>query len=878
MDPTRGIHWKQENSTNQAPTNQALTQTPNNSKGKGKPPKHQLFSLVTDDTDDLEGVVTFPSPKADILIYLCESEADTDTDTLRHVIGQHTEKRPIQLVGEILKTLEKMKGCQYPPYPKVKKIRADGKEYVPPRYGTWRVPVIEDEFILIRTRNLIRATSRNQMAARGEKESLPDHRAHPAPAQPIRITEEVLRAILEQCRTPHQLPAYPSGFVGRQKELRRLRALGSRQEILLVGLCGMGGIGKTALATVLAHEWKTRFPDAQLFIEVSNSAGGAQSPTQLMVNVIHALRPEAQLLISKADDKGKLEKRRAEIAQIYRDTLSSKRVLIVLDGVQKAEQVISLLPPSATCGLLFTSRQGFMFGDHLPYIVGRMDDKNAKEATKLLRRLSVPASLSDAEAKKLIELCAGLPLAIRIVGCHLGLQANERGGFADVASYIEKLEAGRLAALDQGAADAGEETVSASLKLSEAGLTAEQKKAWWRLAVFEGSFDRVAGGAVTEIEDSLLEALDTLVRRSLLECLGDRYRLHDVVRDFAQERLRKNGAQSHTAHLNHSAHYLDVLKESNRLFKEGGDFTEAALRLFDAEWPNIEAGQKWAQNNASKDNRAAQLCIDYPSAAHILKLRLHPRTLMGWQVVALEGFQRLASKDVADNEKEALLRHNLGLAHSDLGEWPHAITYFQSSLVLMQELENSFYEAVCRGNYGWVFHKSNRKEEALAQYKQALQAANKIEDARQQSEAKITILTNWGIAHKNAGEFDLALACYEDIMTEAKQLKNRRLEAELWGNVGVVCDLKGEHQRAITYFRKQHTMAKKLGYKRGQASALFNQALATYAVKDTAAAIRLAEAARDLFQLLDDPMTAEVEEQLKEWRAAQEGQEGEEMQ
>ncbi|MGL4400613.1 MAG: hypothetical protein ACRCXD_12145, partial [Luteolibacter sp.] len=81
----------------------------------------------------------------------------------------------------------------------------------------------------------------------------------------------------------HTLPPVPRGFTGRVGELDALRKSSARGAAHLTGLKGMGGIGKTALALVLAHEWAPRFPDAALLLDGKGLAGDA-APTaaQLM--------------------------------------------------------------------------------------------------------------------------------------------------------------------------------------------------------------------------------------------------------------------------------------------------------------------------------------------------------------------------------------------------------------------------------------------------------------------------------------------------------------------------------------------------------------------------------------------------------------------
>lgn len=277
----------------------------------------------------------------------------------------------------------------------------------------------------------------------------------------------------------HTLPPRPDGFVGRESDLAKLLALNPASGAHITGLKGMGGIGKTALALVLAHEWAARFPDAQLFLDARGTQVDRPSARKLMEQVVLAFHPTAKL----PDDE-------AAIAGIYRDVLGGKRVLILLDNARDAAQARPLIPP-AGCALIVTSRHTFMLGTVKPHDVGRLPDG---EAVALLREFH-PA-LTDADAAALVKLCAGLPLALRLAGAHLALD----GDSPNVAAYLRALGGGRLKHLDADAADAGEVTISETLRLSEAQLPEAEREAWRRLGVFTASFDARAAAAVARPE------------------------------------------------------------------------------------------------------------------------------------------------------------------------------------------------------------------------------------------------------------------------------------------------------------------------------------------------------------------------------------------
>ena len=152
-----------------------------------------------------------------------------------------------------------------------------------------------------------------------------------------------------RCR--RQLPAGPRSFTGRADELTALSALVERDlrrasGVVIAALTGMAGIGKTALAVYWAHQVADRFPDGQLFVNLRGSPRTPVVPTDAVRGFLTALGvPSARI---PPDTDGQ--------AALYRSLLVGRRMLIVLDNAQNAEQVRPLLPGSPGCLVLVTSR------------------------------------------------------------------------------------------------------------------------------------------------------------------------------------------------------------------------------------------------------------------------------------------------------------------------------------------------------------------------------------------------------------------------------------------------------------------------------------------------------------------------------------------
>ena len=307
--------------------------------------------------------------------------------------------------------------------------------------------------------------------------------------------------------TPHQIPAPPPDFTGRESELAGLleaQASGA----CISGLRGLGGVGKSALAFKLAAALAERYPDGQLFIDMRGTSDPALSPAQAMAQVIRVWHPEERL----PEDE-------AELSKLYRSLLHGKRVLLLLDNARDRAQVEPLLLHPG-CFVLVTTRWRFA----LPGVKTLdLEALRLDEAVQLL--LAIEPRLNGA-AGRLAELCGCVPLALRVSASALAESPS-----LPVAEFLQKFEQARvqLSGMD------------ASLRMSYDLLDPARQAALCRLSVFPAPFDRPAAAAVWELDEPIAQpALDTLVNASLLEWdAATGFRLHDLVRAFADGLLTR---------------------------------------------------------------------------------------------------------------------------------------------------------------------------------------------------------------------------------------------------------------------------------------------------------------------------------------------------
>ena len=166
----------------------------------------------------------------------------------------------------------------------------------------------------------------------------------------------------------HQLRAPVGDFIGREHEIETLiNALRHNSRACISGINGMGGIGKTELALLVAQHLSADYPDAQFLINLQGTDASPRPPQEVMATCIRAfLGPEARL----PDDLDQL-------SQLYLSQLSGKRVLLFLDNALDISQVHPLLPPPGSA-LLVTSRRAITLPGMTPLTLNPLADKEAR--------------------------------------------------------------------------------------------------------------------------------------------------------------------------------------------------------------------------------------------------------------------------------------------------------------------------------------------------------------------------------------------------------------------------------------------------------------------------------------------------------------------
>ncbi|MEU3772341.1 BTAD domain-containing putative transcriptional regulator [Streptomyces sp. NPDC032472] len=338
----------------------------------------------------------------------------------------------------------------------------------------------------------------------------------------LACAEAPARASAPRHVRPAQLPATVPDFTGRAtfvSELGDILSTADGQVMAVSALAGIGGVGKTTLAVHVAHAARPHFPDGQLYVDLQGTEPRPAEPVAVLGSFLRALGTPDTAIPDTADER----------AALYRSTLDGRRVLVLLDNARDAAQVRPLLPGTAGCAALVTSRvrMAGLAGAHLV----DLDVMSPEEALQLFTRI-VGAERVGAERQAALDVvgaCGFLPLAIRIAASRLAARRTWTvsvlaAKLADERRRLDELQAGDLA-------------VKATFELGYGQLEPAQQRAFRLLGLADGPDISLAAAAAVldRTEHDTEDLLEALVDCSLLESAAPgRYRFHDLVRLYAR--------------------------------------------------------------------------------------------------------------------------------------------------------------------------------------------------------------------------------------------------------------------------------------------------------------------------------------------------------
>jgi tetratricopeptide (TPR) repeat protein len=638
---------------------------------------------------------------------------------------------------------------------------------------------------------------------------------------------------------PRQLPMAASHFMGRTAELKTLGGLSARATAgdspVIVVIEGAAGVGKTALATQLAHAIAGRFPDGQLYASMHgyDNAGldDASEPTpdrEVLRGFLEAFGVPPRDLPSEADDQ----------AAMYQRLLAGRRVLVVLDNARDASQVRRLLPRGKGSMAVVTSRGQLARQLGAGTQVLGLGPLTESESRELLEgRIGAARVRREPRAtSRLLELCGRLPLA-------LGLVAAWVAARPDVPLDVL---AGKLGehSPDLRGSDP-DSTARTAFAHSYHQLSEPAARLFRLLSVHPGpdvSQPAAASLAAIPVEQAR-KALDELAKAYLVEeHLPGRFACHDLLRVYAAERARASepAAELDTALRRLLDHYLrsivtavslayppalavPVPAPRSGVLPEGFESGDQARAWCHAELPVV----------ASLVARAAErgldaYCWQIPSAMAPFKWRsglLHH--FLGSQRVALAAAGRLQDP--------------LGLGHAHyhfahacalLGEVADSDRHLQDALRSFTLADDQASAARTLNGMAQLLMQQGEYHKALDREKEALSLRLDLGDRDAVAHSEETI----GSIYSRLGEYDQALRHCHRSLDLSRETGARLLAADALSTLGFINLALGQPRRAIASYMEVLAIYRQAGEKASIVAALTGLGDAQQAADDDAAA------------------------------------------
>jgi DNA-binding SARP family transcriptional activator len=552
---------------------------------------------------------------------------------------------------------------------------------------------------------------------------------------------------------PRELPADLPDFTGRNDEFSRLRDLilaptvTSPGTVPVVAISGPGGIGKTALAVHIAHDVAKRFPGGQLYVDLAGTSADPAQPPEVQARLLRDLGVQAEDIPADTDARGAR----------YRSALAGRRVLLLLDDARNAAQVRPLLPGSAGCAVLVTSRA------RMPDLaasrrldLAELDPGSGRELFAAI----VGAVRADAEpeaAEEIIRFCAGLPLAIRIAAARLAAHPGW-----SVRSMAERLGAERNRLTELRADDMA---VRASFRLSHSCLAPAEARGFGLLSLAPpGAFGLAAAAALFDLSlpetESVLGGLIDV--HMLEEPEPGRYRLHDLLRLFASEL---------------------------------SDSPAAARRLI--EW--YTAAIRSARVTMAPGRRMPPgVDEDVASAAQNVPVFATHREALTWcqaEEVALLWSIRTASARGWDDLTVAIASYIFGYYAIAGDPGPFEMTQ-RLGIASARRLGNDIAYATLQSGRGGALGHAGDHDEAIECFRAALEVRRRLGDRWGEAGAR----TNIALSYQSQGRFSEALAEHELSREIAEELGHKMLLGTVLSNSAETCQMMGDLDGALTRY------------------------------------------------------------------------------
>ncbi|SCF22393.1 AfsR/SARP family transcriptional regulator [Micromonospora saelicesensis] len=607
------------------------------------------------------------------------------------------------------------------------------------------------------------------------------------------------------------LPRAIGDFTGRQQTMARLvKEVEAGARIQLID--GMAGSGKTTLAVHLATALAGDYPDAQLYIDLhGHSERTPLTPAAAVATLLRQLGVPAERVPTSQDDR----------LALWRSELAGRRALLVLDNAATADQVTPLLPNGSHCLILITSRRRLVGVDEgRPSSLPVLD---SDEAVELLGRVVGVARVTaePVAATEVVRRCGHLPLAIRLAGARLAHRPHWR--IADLAERLTS-RPDPLAEFE-----VGERSVGRAFALSYAQVSPVAQRAFRLLGLHPGvRFDTPVAAALTgQPLAKAQDLLDELVDANLVEeTEPGRYRLHDLVREYARTLVAEPGWAGERRDgieglLDHHLHVATAIARTREL---SSSYSLALLpepARPDLVLPIVGQGRGWFDDNLAALTALVRLAETEGFPRHCWQLSRacwyaqfeggHLDELVETHMVGLR-----VAEELGDETAMAMMLNYLASAHYRLGRFAESNRLMERALDVYRRLGLQSEVRNTLGNLGnsYVANGDYRRG------RECLEAAAALARRMQEQVPLANNLNNLAMALLLWGRYDEALRTCRRHLALARELGDLRQIGNALGHLGMTRHRLGDGEPARRLLRFALRLKRKAGNRFGEGELL----------------------------------------------------------
>ena len=632
------------------------------------------------------------------------------------------------------------------------------------------------------------------------------------------------------------LPPQPTPFLGRQSELASLFELLGGPEVRMVTLVGTGGTGKTRLAVEAASRLAKDMPNGAVFVPLA-AVSSSEFILPAIANALHFRFSPG------AEPKDQIAWRLKEL-----------KILLVLDNFEHllgaAPLVSDLLAAAPDLKVLVTSRERLDLVEEWVFELGGLPfpkpgdtAPNGQEAwlkdysavqlfIDRARRVSPGLELNDEALDAAIRVCQlveGMPLALELAAPWARAMT-----FTEIAQELTQ----GLDILTASMRNLPDRHRSVRLVFDQTwqSLTPIEQGCLARLSVFHNGCMREAA---VQVAGARPVVLMTLVDKALLRHRGSRFEMHELVRQYAAERLSQDPREQEATLDRHYRYYLELLGSANAGLK-GGRQLETSLALIPeidnirAAWNRVverydrevlyrAAEPYWLYNEfrgtlsqgaalfrqareavQRQDGDPTMTGFLYAAEGSLLARQWH---LNEGRALMLQGLTLLRSAQPFDSEKTAFALAWFSLLNIMSGKYPEAEAVAQESLSHFAQTGDRWTQAAALRLMGASALYRGEIQRAQEYLNQCVAACKVIGELRIRTYAT----SNLGVIHLWYGQLDEARRYFDESLRISKTCNDRLSRADALSERVRFYIAAGEYERAEETARKSIQVYHELG-------------------------------------------------------------------